>query len=64
MVANEKISPWGTEAKFLKIESRNLSQSKKKKKKKKKWPVLIFFRVEPHTDSTKQNIRRAAIFVN
>ena len=34
MVANEKISPWGTEAKFLKIESRNLSQSKKKKKKK------------------------------
>ena len=36
MVANEKISPWGTEAKFLKIESRNLSQSKKKKKKKKK----------------------------
>ena len=32
MVANEKISPWGTEAKFLKIESRNLSQSKKKKK--------------------------------
>ena len=61
MVANEKISPWGTEAKFLKIESRNLSQSKKKKK---KWPVLIFFRVEPHTDRTKQNIRRAAIFVN
>ena len=59
MVANEKISPWGTEAKFLKIESRNLSQSKKKK-----WPVLIFFRVEPHTDRTKQNIRRAAIFVN
>ena len=40
MVANEKISPWGTEAKFLKIESRNLSQSKKKKKK--KWPVLIY----------------------
>ena len=41
MVANEKISPWGTEAKFLKIESRNLSQSKKKKKKNKKWKPFI-----------------------
>ena len=43
MVANEKISPWGTEAKFLKIESRNLSQSKKKKKKKKKMASTYFF---------------------
>ena len=43
MVANEKISPWGTEAKFLKIESRNLSQTKKKKKKKKKMASTYFF---------------------
>ena len=43
MVANEKISPWGTEAKFLKIESRNLSKKKKKKKKKKKMASTYFF---------------------
>ena len=42
MVANEKISPWGTEAKFLKIESKNLSQSKKKKKKKKMASTYFF----------------------
>ena len=59
MVANEKISPWGTEAKFLKIESRNLSQSKKKKKE-----MASTYLFEPHTDRTKQNIRRAATFVN
>ena len=42
MVANEKISPWGTEAKFLKIESSNIYQSKKKKKKKKMASTYFF----------------------
>ena len=58
MVAYKKISPRENEADFLKIERRDLPQSKNQK-----MASTYFFLVEPHIELTKKNIRRAAIFV-